>query len=172
MAIADRIVRAARLEPQLYEEVEANPNLTQEAMTVVILSAVAAGIGGYVRVGLLGLVVMALAALIGWYVWAYVTFWIGTRVLPGQQTQADAGQLLRVLGFSSAPGILRVVGIIAPLTGLVFLVAHIWMLVAMVVAVRQALDYPSTGRAVAVVLLGAVAYAVAMVFVFSILSIR
>ena len=172
MAIADRIVRAARLDPQLYEEVEANPGLTQEAMTIVVLSAVAAGIGAAPHIGLLGLVVMALAALLGWYVWAYVTFWIGTRVLPGQQTQADAGQLLRVLGFSSAPGILRVAGVIAPLTSLVFLVAHIWMLVAMVVAVRQALDYTSTGRALAVVLLGAVAYAVATVFVFSILSIR
>ncbi len=172
MAIADRMLRAARLESQLYEEVEANPDLTQEAMTVVVLSAVAAGIGGAPRIGLLGLVVMALVALVGWYVWAYATFWIGTRVLPGQQTQADAGQLLRVLGFASAPGILRVVGVIAPLTGLVFLVAHIWMLVAMVVAVRQALDYPSTGRAVAVVLLGAVVYAAVMAFVFSALSIR
>ncbi len=172
MALTDRMLRAARLDAQLYEEVEANPDLTQEAMTIVVLSSVAAGIGGSPHIGLLGLVVMALVALFGWYVWAYVTFWIGTRVLPGQQTQADAGQLLRVLGFSSAPGILRVAGIIAPLTGLVFLVAHIWMLAAMVVAVRQALDYPSTGRALAVVLLGAVVYGVVMAFVFSFLSIR
>jgi len=172
MTMTNRMLRAARLDPRLYEEVEANPALTQEAMTVVILSAVAAGIGGSPHIGLLGLVVMALVALFGWYVWAYVTFWIGTRVLPGAQTQADAGQLLRVLGFSSSPGVLRVAGIIAPLTGLVFLVAHAWMLVAMVVAVRQALDYSSTGRAVAVVLLGAVVYALITAFMFRLLGIR
>lgn len=169
MALGERMVRAARLNSQLFEEVEANPALTRQAMTVVILASVAAGIGGYAQIGLLGLIVLALIALVSWYLWAYLTFWIGTRLLRGRHTQADAGQLLRVLGFAAAPGVLRVVGLYAPLTNIVFTFANIWMLVAMVVAVRQALDYTSTWRAIAVVLLGGIIHAVAMGTVISLL---
>ncbi|MFQ5521762.1 MAG: YIP1 family protein, partial [Candidatus Methylomirabilia bacterium] len=96
----------------------------------------------------------AVFALLGWFVWAYLTYWIGTRVLPEPQTSATHGELLRTIGFASAPGILRVLGLIPPLREIVFLAAGIWMLVATVVAVRQALDYHSTLRAVGVCALG------------------
>ena len=95
-----------------------------------------------------------IAALIGWYVWAYLTYLIGTKLLPEPQTKADVGELLRTIGFSSSPGLIRVLGIIPGLGGLVFLAASIWMLVAMVIAVRQALDYQSTGRAIGVCVIG------------------
>ena len=94
------------------------------------------------------------AALLSWYVWAYLTYWIGVKLLPEPQTHATHGELLRTVGFSSAPGLIRVLGVIPGLRGLVFLVAGIWMLVAMVVAVRQALDYHSTWRAVGVCVIG------------------
>ncbi len=159
MALTDRMLRAARLDASLYEEVEADQTLTREAMTVVVLSAVAAGIGT-ARTGLLGLIIFALVALLGWYVWAYVTYWIGTRLLPTPQTQVDAGQLLRVIGYSSAPGVVRVFGVIPGLGPLAMAAGNIWMLVAMVIAVRQALDYTSTWRAFGVVLIGWIIYAV------------
>ena len=95
-----------------------------------------------------------IAALIGWYVWAYITYFIGTKFLPEPQTRADHGELLRTIGFSSSPGLIRVLGIIPGLTGIVFSVASIWMLVAMVIAVRQALDYQSTLRAIVVCVIG------------------
>ncbi|MBI2247798.1 MAG: YIP1 family protein [Armatimonadetes bacterium] len=154
MALADRMIRAARLDAALYEEVEADPTLTGQAVGVVILAAVAAGIGGAVRAGLGGLVAIAAAALISWYIWAYLTYWIGTRLLPEAQTQADVGQMMRTIGFSSSPGLVRVAGVIPGLTALAFVVGNIWMLVAMVIAVRQALDYRSTWRAVGVVAIG------------------
>jgi hypothetical protein len=75
-------------------------------------------------------------------------------VLPEPQTRADLGELLRTLGFSSAPGVIRVAGIIAPLAPVVAAIAALWMIAAMVVAVRQALDYSSTSRAVGVCVLG------------------
>ncbi len=92
--------------------------------------------------------------LIGWYVWAYLTYFIGTKLLPEPQTEADLGELLRTIGFSSSPGLIRVLGIIPRLAEPVFLVAGIWMLVAMVIAVRQALDYESTARAIGVCVIG------------------
>ncbi len=136
----DRILRASKLEPDVYEEIEADQAATPQAALVVVLSAVAAGIGNVVNAGIFGVIVFALAALIGWYVWAYLTYFIGTRLLPEVQTQADHGQLLRTIGFASAPGMIRVFGIIPGIGGLLFPLAGIWMLIATVIAVRQALD--------------------------------
>jgi hypothetical protein len=164
----DRIIRAAKLDVSLYEEVEADPEALGQAMTVVVLSSLAAGIGGLRTGGLGGLVVGTIAALVGWFIWAYITYFIGTKLLPESQTQANPGQLLRTIGFASAPGLIRVVGFIPVVGGLIDLVAAIWMLVAMVIAVRQALDYTSTGRAVGVCVIGWIIYAVGLAILGSI----
>ncbi len=166
--IQDRMIRAAKLDVHLYEEVEADQAAMGQAMGVVILSSAAAGIGNFMIGGLGGIITGTLGALVGWYVWALLTYFIGTRLLPEPQTEADLGQLLRTIGFSSAPGLIRVLGIIPGLTGLVFSAAGIWMLVAMVIAVRQALDYESTWRAAAVCGIGFVVQALILLLVFSI----
>ena len=153
-SIQERMVRAAKLDVDLYEEVEADATATGQATLVVILAGVAAGIGNLAQAGIPGLFVGTLAALAGWYVWAFLVYWIGTRMLPEPQTRADHGELLRTIGFSSAPGVIRVLGIVPGLTQAVFFVAGVWMLVAMIIAVRQALDYQSTWRAVGVCIVG------------------
>ena len=152
--LAERMIRAAKLDASLYEEVEADREALKQATIVVVLASMAAGVGASARGGLGGLLFASISALAGWYVWAFLTYWIGTRLLPEPQTKADYGELLRTIGFSSAPGVFRVLGIIPGLTGLVFVVVSIWMLVAMVIAVRQALDYTGTLRAVAVCVIG------------------
>jgi hypothetical protein len=148
------MIRAAKLDVDLYEEVEADQTAMGQAMTVVILAGVAAGIGNLAQGGLTGLVAATLAALLGWYVWAFLVYWIGTRLLPEPQTRADHGELLRTVGFSSAPGVIRVLGVIPGFANIIFSIAGVWMLVAMVIAVRQALDYESTWRAVGVCVIG------------------
>ena len=152
--LKDRMIRAAKLDINLYEEVEADKQAMGQAMTVVILSSVAAGVGSISSVGVSGIFWGTFAALAGWFIWAFLTYFIGTRILPEPQTRADVGELLRTTGFSSSPGVLRVLGVVPFLWDLVFFVTAVWMLVAMVIAVRQALDYKSTGRAVGVCLLG------------------
>lgn len=153
-SLGERMIRAAKLDASLYEEVEADRGALGQATAVVVLASLAAGFGAFALGGVGGFLFGTIAALAGWYVWAFLTYWIGTRFLPEPQTQADYGELLRTIGFSSAPGVIRVLGVIPGLTGLVFLVASIWMLVAMVIAVRQALDYTGTLRAVGVCLIG------------------
>jgi hypothetical protein len=150
----ERMVRAARLDSTVYEEVEADRSATAQATAVVILAGLATGIGFTVRAGVGGLVAAAIGALIGWYVWALLTYFIGARLFREPQTRADLGELLRTLGFASAPGILRVLGVVPGIQRLVFVVTWLWMLLTMVVAVRQALDYNSTARAVAVCFIG------------------
>lgn len=156
---ARRALRAARLDARLFEEVEDDPRATVQAAGVVVLAAVAAGVGSGAR-GFGEIVVGTVAALVSWFVWAYLAYWIGTRLLPEPATHASHGQLLRTVGFASTPGVLRVLGVIGAVRGLVFLVAGIWMLAATVIAVRQALDYRSTWRAVGVSTIGWVVQAV------------
>lgn len=150
----DRVIRSAKLDPNLYEEVEADKTAMGQAMGVVVLSSMAAGIGMIALYGVVGVITVTIGALIGWFVWAGLTYLIGTKLLPEPQTRSDLGELLRTIGFSSSPGLIRVLGIIPVLKGIVFFAASIWMLVAMVIAVRQALDYTSTRRAVLVCFIG------------------
>jgi len=103
----DRMIGAAKLNVDVYEEVEADKTAMRQAMGVVVLSSLAAGIGSIGRGGGSGLLFGTLAALIGWYVWAYVTYLIGTKLLPEPQTKADHGELLRTIDFSSSPGLMR-----------------------------------------------------------------
>lgn len=149
-----RMLRAAKLDVNLYEEVEADEGALTQATLVVVLSSLAAGVGGIFSYGFMALIIGTISALIGWYVWAFLTYYIGTKLLPEEQTEADYGQLLRTLGFASSPGLIRVVGIIPGLFEIVNFIASVWMLVTMVIAVRQALDYKSTLRAVVVCVIG------------------
>jgi hypothetical protein len=153
---AYRLLGAARLDARIYEEVEADRQATFQAVAVVLLASASGGIG------LLGLdwsnpqflVAQTVGALIAWLAWASLTCLIGTRFLPEPQTRADVGQLLRTLAFASTPGVLRILGVVPTVGFTIYVIASIWMLVAMVVAVRQALDFTSTGRAVGVCAVG------------------
>jgi hypothetical protein len=158
-----RMIRAARLEPGLYEEIEADRGSMGQALLVVVLASLAAGIAGIGVEGAAGLIANTVAALLGWFAWAAVTLVIGTRLLPEPQTQADLGQLLRVTGFSNAPGLLRILGVLPLLYWPVMLVTGIWILLAMIVAIRQALDYTTTTRAVAVAFIGWLFYLVVLI---------
>src|SRR6185436_8639210 len=100
-SLTQRMIGAAKLDAATYEEVEADTTATPQAMLVVVLASVAAGFGVLRVVGIGGLLIAALASLIGWYVWAFITYFVGTRFLPGPKTQADMGQLLRTIGFSA-----------------------------------------------------------------------
>jgi hypothetical protein len=153
-----RMIGAAKLDASTYEEVEADRSATGQALAVVVLSALAAGIGSAGHVGAQGPLGAAFVALIAWFIWAGLIYLLGAKLFPEPQTEADMGQLLRTTGFASAPGVLRIFGFLPLLGRLISVAAALWMLAAMVVAVRQALDYRSTGRAVLVCLAGFLVY--------------
>jgi len=140
----------------IYEEVEADTDATNQAAGVVLLSSFAGGIGlgGVGAGGLTSFIIGGIAALIGWVTWAFVTYIIGTRLLPEPQTHSNLGELMRTLAFAQSPGLLRIFGGLPGVGPLVLSFTQIWLLVTMVVAVRQALDYSNTIRAVGVCLVG------------------
>ena len=156
-SFVERVVGAARLDVRTYEEVEADTTATPQAMGVVVLVALASGIGA-LSTGGTGVVGSVVGALIGWAAWAAVIWVVGAKLLPEPQTRADIGQLLRTIGFAASPGLLLVLRLVPLIGGLIAVVVWLWQLTATVIAVRQALDYKSSGRAVAVCLIGWVIY--------------
>ena len=161
----ESMIGAATLDVHTYEEVEADATATTQAMAVVVLSSLAQGIAGLTQGGGgFGFVTGAMGALIGWFIWAFLVYIIGTKIIPEPQTRSNLGELLRTTGFSASPGLLRVLGVIPFLGGLIMVAVSIWMLIAMIIAVRQALDYQSTGRAVGVCLIGWVVFVVILVW--------
>ena len=157
-SFTQRLIGALALDATIYEEVEADASATSQAMAVVLLSSLAAGLGSRGLGGTTwqGMLFIAILSLVAWAAWALVVLQVGGRLLPEPQTRVDAGQLLRTIGFAAAPGLLRILGIMSAATIPVFAVTGLWMLAAMVVGVRQALDYRSTARAIAVCALGLV----------------
>jgi hypothetical protein len=144
-----RMIRAARLDPRLYAEIEADANATGQAASVVLLAAFAGSInfpGASFAILFAGLV----AALVGWWLFAYVIYLIGVKLMPEPETRADFGALLRAMGFANAPGVVKLLGIVPELRPLVIFVATVWVLVATVTAVRHALSYSSSWRAIGV----------------------
>jgi hypothetical protein len=153
-----RLIGAAALDAATYEEVEADRSATPQALAIVVFSSVAAGIGAKgISGGPATLTFFAGAsviALLAWATWALVMFEIGGRILPTKDTRVDVGELLRTLGFAATPGLIQVFGVLPGARVPAFALAIAWTIAATVVAVRQALDYTSTGRAVAVCVLG------------------
>jgi hypothetical protein len=153
-----RLIGAAMLNVATYEEVEADRAATPQALAIVVFSSVAAAIGARGSSGgpaTFGFFATAgVLALIAWVAFALITLEIGGRILPTADTHVDAGELLRTLGFAATPGLLQVFGVFPGARIPVFTVAIIWTLAASIVAVRQALDYTSTSRALAVCGLG------------------
>jgi len=160
----NRIIRACKLDVSLYEEVEADKTATIQAALVVVLSSLAAGIGT-LSLGVSNFFMAPILSLVSWYIWAYLVYLIGVKLFPEESTKSDHGELLRTIGFSSAPGLIRIFGFTPDLMSITFIGAAVWMLVAMIIAVRQALDYQSTWRAIGVVVIAFLIQAIVLITV-------
>jgi hypothetical protein len=161
-SLIDRMIRAARLDASLYEEVEADEEATLQAVMVVILTSICSGIGTAIGQALIGsgFGMMSIgffgglfSALIGWVIWSFITYFVGTKVFGGT---ASFGELLRTIGFSNSPNVLLILSFIPILGGFISFGVWFWVLAAMIVAVRQALDV-STGNAILTCIVGFIA---------------
>jgi hypothetical protein len=146
----NRIFRAIKIDIDLYEEVEKDKSATIQAGAVVVLSSLAAGIGA-LQMGASNFLLAPAMSLLSWYVWAYVIYFVGVKLFSGKKTRSSHGELLRTIGFSSAPGLIRVFGVTPDLMTVTFIGSAFWMLACMVVAVKSALDYESMWKAFGVV---------------------
>ncbi|MGH7483782.1 MAG: YIP1 family protein [Longimicrobiales bacterium] len=165
-SLLERMKAAAVLDTSVYEEVEADTSATGQAALVVGIVAVCAAIGG-ASAGGRGIIAGLIAAFLGWLLWSGVTYLIGDKILGGTATW---GELLRTIGFAQSPGVLYLLGIVPFLGWLIRLVVGIWILVAGIIAIRQALDF-STGRAIGTAVLGWLSYILLAVLIGAVLGI-
>ncbi len=149
----NRIIRACKLDVNLYEEVETDKSATIQAAIVVVLSTLALGVGTYFTYGAISILIPILASLSGWLITSLLIYFVGAKLFPDTNTESNPGELLRTIGFSYAPGLIRIFGFNQDLLVITFYVSGIWSLIAMIIAVRQALDYKSTWRAIGVVVI-------------------
>ena len=154
-----RMIGAPRLDAQTYEEVEADPASITGSVLVVLAASVAAAIGSGV-LDWAGLISTLMVSLATWAIWVGLTYFIGTQLLPGPETHSSIAEVLRTTGFSAAPGVLRILGLIPGIGWAIFIGITVWMLLTFIVAIRQALDYSNSGRAFAVCFLGWLIYGV------------
>ena len=147
-----RVYRAIKIDIELYEEVEKDKSATIQAGIVVVLSSLAAGIGA-LQMGSSNFLLAPALSLLSWYVWAYVIYFVGVKLFGDVKTKSNHGELLRTIGFSSAPGLIRIFGVTPDLMTVTFIGSAFWMLACMVVAVKSALDYKSLWRALGVVII-------------------
>jgi hypothetical protein len=168
------MIRAMRLDASLYEEVEKDENAMNQAVAVVVIGSICAGVGSLIRsiseggtgLALVGSIVGMITALIGWFIWSFITYVVGTRITKGRETQADYGELLRAIGFSSSPGVFNILSFLP----LVSFLVGIWQLAAMIVAVRQALDFTTT-KAILTCIIGWIANVLLWVLVGGLMAI-
>jgi hypothetical protein len=167
--LIQRMIGASKLRKETYEEVEADKSATLQAMAVVLLVALATGIGNFGSGSVFDLVFGIVIAVVGWALWAWITYVVGTTLFNTPNTHAEWGQLARTLGFAQSPGVFRFLGVIPAIGPLLFGLVTLWQLAAMVVAIRQALDYTSTLRAISVAIVGIIGYALLASIVFELL---
>jgi hypothetical protein len=163
----NRILRSVKIDPEVFNEVQKDKNATIQAAIVVILSSSAAGIGAS-SLGAGNFILAPIFSLISWFVWAYIVYFVGVKLFPEAKTKTTQFALLRAIGFSSAPGIIRIFGFNEDLMTVTFIGSAFWMLVCMVVAVKETLNYKSLWKALGVVIISWFAQAFILLAILSI----
>jgi len=150
----NRFFRAAKLDVSLYQELVEDGRAMNQALIVVFLYSMASAYGTFGRTGATGINIGMITTLLGWYVWSFSTYIVGARLLPEPQTEPDRKAVMRVMGFASAPGVMRALGFMRGLGLVVLLIATVWMIAAAAVGVKRALNYESIYRALGVTIIG------------------
>ena len=148
----NRVFRSIKIDPDVYDEVQRDKSATLSAAFVVVISSLAAGIAAK-QLGASSFIFAPILSLLSWFVWAYIVYFVGVKLFPDQKTKTTHAALLRAIGFSSAPGIIRVFGFTPELMTVTFIGSALWMLACMVVAVRQTLNFKSLWKALGVVVM-------------------
>ncbi len=154
-SLVGRMAGVARLQPEVYRRILSDPSADRQALLVVILSGLCAGLGILDQVGPEGVLIGTLLLVVLWYFLAWFVRWLGPKffsepemTIPGQKA------LLRVLGFVNAPGILRILAVFLNIAPVIYVIVITWILASTVLAVRLAFGYEKIWHAVVVTLLG------------------
>jgi hypothetical protein len=146
--LVSRMLRAAKLDASLFEELVNDPSTQAQSVWVVAVFAMASGYGLFSRAGVTAVNSCLVTTFFAWYFWAFSLYIVSTYLFRNTVTKTDRKTILRVVGFASAPGVLRLLGVIPQTSGILFLVTSVWMIAASVVGVKIALKMSHTGKAI------------------------
>ena len=163
----NRIYRSIKIDPTVYDEVQKDKGATVSAAIVVVISSLAAGLAAK-QSGMGSFIFAPILSLASWFVWAYIVYFVGVKLFPDSKTKTTQFAILRAIGFSTAPGIIRVFGFNEDLMTVTFIGSSFWMLVCMVVAVKETLNYKSLWKSFGVVI---ISWFVQAFFLLAILSL-
>ena len=169
-----RMLGAASLNPNTFEEVEHDSSATWQAVLVVIFVSIAGGIGGVLAGDgdiVRGVIFGVVRGVVSWAVWALAAMLIGTTILKTAATHADWGQVARGTGFAQTPGLLSVLVFIPIAGGIITFAVFLWQIAAMIISLRQTLDYESTWRAFFVVVIAIIPVVIVNALIFGLLNI-
>jgi len=164
----NRVFRSIKIDPDVYDEVQKDKTATLSAAIVVVISSLAAGIAAK-QLGASSFIFAPILSLVSWFVWAYIVYFVGVKLFPDAKTKTTHAALLRAIGFSSAPGIIRLFGFTPELMTVTFIGSALWMLACMVVAVRQTLNFKSLWKALGVVIMSWFVQAFALISIFALM---
>lgn len=153
-----RMLRAAWLHADTYEEVEADKHSIGQATLIVLAACATIGAARYIQSSGAGVpenplafqvILSVVEPLVLWIGGSAFAFMVGATFFRGPETETDFMEVLRTSGFAFTPALLRIFAILPPpALGLgIDIAARAWVFVAFVVAIRQALDF-TTLRAV------------------------
>ena len=177
--LADRMFRAAMLDPLVFDEIKEDRNATTQAVQVVIIIAVIGVISSLVQTlnstvesavqsdAITTIATSAATAVVGWLLWAFLAYLLGTAVFGGTGSYVE---MLRAIGFAQSPSVISILSVPlvfvpvagAVLGGLLGLAAAVWVLIVDVIATRQTLGI-STGKATIITVIVSIVMVVSFV---------
>jgi hypothetical protein len=109
--VMSRIMRLARLDTTVFDEVRMDPTATASSFVVAAAATVAAGLGGWLwwiqktdfdggKVFVQSVILGSIFAVLLWVVWLFVVYVLLTQVF---RERADLQQLIRTMGMAAAP---------------------------------------------------------------------
>jgi hypothetical protein len=152
--IVKRMQRAIVLDRALFEEVVADPSVQGQSVWVVVIYAMTTAFGLFGMIGGAAVNIALITTILGWYIWAFSVFYFGTRMLGTMSGSADRKTILRVVAFASAPGVIRLLGLIPKSFVYILLISSIWILIAAVVGLKKVFVHAATAK-IALICVGA-----------------
>ena len=141
-----RIVKCSMFNSDAYEEVEHDESAMSQALIIVLISGTALGLYQsnffFDTFSPAVVLISVIYGMLSWALFAWITYFVGTRIFRTNETEADWGQLARTLGFASAPKILffGILFFSSSIMQSVESIILLWVTVTSFIAIRQALE--------------------------------
>jgi hypothetical protein len=139
-----RMQRAIVLDQPFFEQVVADASLQGQSVWAVAIYAMATAFGTFSMIGGAAVNIGLITTILAWYIWAFSVFYFGTRLLGPMTDGADRKTIMRVIAFASAPGVIRLLGILPKTTMIILAASSIWILIAAVMGLKKVFTQTTT----------------------------